>query len=60
MSEATKAFAILAVLLYNLALVAGFAYLVAAHGWSGWWFLGVMMLLAEMKFPSGKGDSAAL
>jgi hypothetical protein len=35
----------IAVLLYNLTLVAGTAYLVALHGWSGWWFLLTLLLM---------------
>ncbi|MFN7782281.1 MAG: hypothetical protein ACK5PG_06065 [Lysobacterales bacterium] len=29
----------LVVAIYNLAILAGTAYLVAFQGWSGWWFL---------------------
>jgi hypothetical protein len=35
----------LAVILYNLALVAGTAYLVAIFDWSPWWFLLTILLL---------------
>jgi hypothetical protein len=35
----------LAVILYNLALVAGTAYLVALHNWSPWWFVLTILLL---------------
>ena len=27
------------VLCYNLAMIAGTAYLVEFHNWSGWWFM---------------------
>jgi hypothetical protein len=33
------------VLLYNLCLVGGTAYLVAVHGWSAWWFLFTFLML---------------
>jgi len=36
---------------YNLILLVGTAYLVGWQGWSGWWFLFTMLLLA-----SGKDD----
>lgn len=38
--------AAIAVLLYNLAVMAGCAYLVAAHGWSAWWFVLAYLCLA--------------
>lgn len=48
----SRVFVVLFVLLYNLALVAGTAYLVAVHGWSAWWFL--PMALFIMTIESGK------
>ena len=36
---------------YNLILLAGTVYLVGWQGWSGWWFLLTVILLA-----SGKDD----
>jgi hypothetical protein len=38
----------IAVLIYNLIIVGGTAYLVALHDWSGWWFLLTLMLLANV------------
>jgi hypothetical protein len=35
----------LAVILYNLTLVACTAYLVALHNWSPWWFVLTLLLL---------------
>lgn len=40
----------LVVAVYNLALLGGTAYLVTAHGWSGWWFL---LAVALFKTVSG-------
>jgi hypothetical protein len=37
-----------AVLIYNFAIVAGTAWLVAVHDWSGWWFLLTCMLMMNM------------
>jgi hypothetical protein len=39
----------IALLIYNFALVAGTAWLVALHDWSGWWFLLTGMLLMSIK-----------
>jgi len=39
----------IAVLIYNLCIVAGTAYLVALHDWSGWWFLLTIMLLMRVE-----------
>jgi len=40
----------LIVLIYNLILLSGTAYLVAAHDWSGWWFvLTILCLFAKDK-----------
>ena len=36
------------VCLYNFALVAGTAYLVALHDWSPWWFLLTIMFMANI------------
>lgn len=38
-----------AIVLYNLILVAGTAYLVAIHDWSGWWFLLTALFLMQYK-----------
>jgi hypothetical protein len=43
----------LAVVLYNLALVAGTAYLVAIFDWSPWWFVLTFLLLMNY----GKKDN---
>ena len=40
------------VILYNLTLVAGTAYLIALHGWSAWWFLAAAFFIMSYK----KGD----
>ena len=37
------------VLLYNLILIAGTAYLVAVMDWSAWWFLLTLCLLCDYK-----------
>jgi hypothetical protein len=37
------------IVLYNLVLVAGTAYLVAMHNWSGWWFLLTALFLMQYK-----------
>lgn len=34
--------------IYNLAILAGTAYLVTKHGWSGWWFVLAVMLMAKV------------
>jgi hypothetical protein len=36
-----------AVLIYNFSIVAGTAYLVALHNWSGWWFVLAFLMLAN-------------
>ena len=38
---------IIAILLYNLCLVTGTAYLVAVYDWSPWWFLLTLLLLCN-------------
>jgi hypothetical protein len=38
---------IIAVLIYNLCVLAGTAYLVALHDWSPWWFLFALMILLQ-------------
>lgn len=43
----TMRLAVLAI--YNLILLVGTAYLVGWQGWSGWWFLFTMLLLASGK-----------
>ena len=40
---------ILVAVLYNLSILAGTAYLVAERGWSGWWFLFALIILANAK-----------
>jgi hypothetical protein len=39
----------IAVLIYNLIIVSGTAYLVAIHGWSAWWFVLTILLLMGVK-----------
>jgi hypothetical protein len=39
----------IAVLIYNLIIISGTAYLVALHGWSGWWFLLAILMLMGVK-----------
>ena len=34
-------------LLYNLALVAGTAFLMVMYNWSGWWFLLTLSLMTQ-------------
>jgi hypothetical protein len=46
----------IAVLIYNFCLVAGTAYLVALHDWSGWWFLLTVMFLMGIKSDNKKDD----
>lgn len=36
-------------MIYNLILLVGTAYLVGWQGWSGWWFLLTVILLASGK-----------
>jgi hypothetical protein len=36
-------------MMYNLILLGGTAYLVGWQGWSAWWFLFTMLLLASGK-----------
>jgi hypothetical protein len=40
------------VVLYNLSIIGGTAYLVAERGWSGWWFLFAIILLGNAKTGS--------
>ncbi len=44
----------IAVELANLVLIAGTAYLVGWHGWSGWWFLLTICLLNSYKTTKSK------
>ena len=46
----------IAVLIYNFCLVAGTAYLVALHDWSGWWFLLTFMFLMNVVPNTKKND----
>jgi len=39
----------IAIALYNLTIVAGTAYLVAVHDWSGWWFLLTILLMMSLE-----------
>jgi hypothetical protein len=39
----------IAILIYNFAIIAGTAWLVALHDWSGWWFLMAGLLLMSMR-----------
>lgn len=39
---------VIAIVLYNLTLVAGTAYLIAMHDWSPWWFLLTIMFMANI------------
>lgn len=39
----------IAVLIYNLIIIAGTAFLVAVYGWSAWWFLLAVLLLMSTK-----------
>lgn len=43
-----KEFFIVSCLVYNLALMGLFAYLVTVHDWSAWWFLAVLALHASV------------
>jgi len=36
-------------LIYNLILLAGTAYLVSVHDWSGWWFVLTILCLCYTK-----------
>jgi hypothetical protein len=47
---------IIAILLYNLCLVAGTAYLVAVYDWSPWWFLLTVVLLSNYIKTNVKDD----
>lgn len=38
---------IIAILLYNLCLVTGTAYLVTVYDWSPWWFLLTILLMSS-------------
>lgn len=40
-------FNLIAIMLYNLILVAGTAYLVAIYDWSPWWFALTVLLMAN-------------
>jgi hypothetical protein len=41
--------AIFFVLVYNVTLLAGTAYLVTVYNWSGWWFLLTLCCLTEVE-----------
>ena len=41
------------IMIYNLLLLGGTTYLVGWQGWSAWWFLLTVLLLASQK-DSGK------
>ena len=43
---------VLVCVIYNLSILAGTAYLVAERGWSGWWFLLAVLILANAKTGS--------
>ena len=43
----------LIILIYNLILLSGTAYLVAVHDWSGWWFVLTILCLW---YTRGKKD----
>lgn len=45
---------IIAILLYNLCLVTGTAYLVAVYDWSPWWFLLTLLLICNYSKTDGK------
>jgi hypothetical protein len=38
---------VLFILLYNLCIIGGTAYLVAVHNWSAWWFLLAALFLVN-------------
>lgn len=42
---------------YNLCVLAGCAYLIAAHGWSGWWFLLAIGLCKSVSDGAKAGDA---
>ena len=39
----------IAILIYNFMIVAGTAWLVALHDWSGWWFLLTLAMMMSMR-----------
>ena len=41
--------AVIAVAVYNLAVIAGTCYLIAVHGWSPWWLLGAIGLCKSIR-----------
>jgi hypothetical protein len=45
---------LIAVLIYNFAVIALTAYLVAIHQWSAWWFLGAIMIMFTSKSDKDK------
>lgn len=49
-------FNIIAVMIYNLILVAGTAYLVALYDWSPWWFVLTIALMANYYRKEDKDD----
>ena len=36
---------LIAILVYNLAIIAMFLYLIQFHNWNPWWFLVAMLLI---------------
>lgn len=44
----------IACMIYNLAVLAGTAYLVGWRDWSPWWFLGSMLFLASVSTKGAK------
>lgn len=39
----------IAIITYNLIIVAGTAWLVAVHDWSGWWFLLTIAVMLNLR-----------
>jgi hypothetical protein len=39
----------IAILIYNFMIVAGTAWLVAVHDWSGWWFLLTVAIMMHLR-----------
>jgi hypothetical protein len=39
----------IAILIYNFAIIAGTAWLVALHDWSGWWFLLTFAMMMHLR-----------
>ena len=40
---------VIAILIYNFAIIALTAYLVAVHDWNPWWFLAAIMVMLTVK-----------